>query len=101
MPMHRIAVSLLLVAPLIVTSYAADIQQSNSRPPSDHKKSGDQEAKDNIQLRARLVSLTVTVSDPPGRFVTGLTQRNFEVYDDGVKQEIAHFSDEDAPITLG
>ncbi len=99
--MHRIAVSLLLVAPLIATSYAANNQQSNSRPPSDQKKSENQEPKDNIQLRARLVSLTVTVSDPLGRFVTGLAQRNFEVYDDGVKQEIAHFSDEDAPITLG
>ena len=56
---------------------------------------------DKIQLQARLVSITVTVSDSLGRFVTGLQQRQFQVYDDGVKQEIAHFSDDDAPLTLG
>lgn len=45
--------------------------------------------------------MTVTVSDRFGRFVTGLEKRNFQVFDDGVQQEIAHFSDEDAPLTLG
>ncbi len=48
-----------------------------------------QEPSDKIQLQARLVSMTVTVLDPFGRFVTGLTKRNFEVFDDGVRQEIA------------
>jgi len=56
---------------------------------------------DKLQLQARLVSMTVTVSDSLGRFVTGLQQRNFEVFDDNVKQEIAHFGDDDAPLTLG
>lgn len=62
---------------------------------------GGQEPTDNLQLQARLVSMTVTVLDSFGRFVTGLQKRNFEVFDDGVKQEISHFSDEDAPLTLG
>ena len=60
-----------------------------------------QKPEDKIQLQTKLVSLTVTVSDRFGRFVTGLEKRNFDVFDDGVKQEIAHFSDEDAPLTLG
>jgi Ca-activated chloride channel family protein len=33
--------------------------------------------------------------------VTGLGKDHFEVYDDKVKQDIAHFSDEDAPVSLG
>lgn len=60
-----------------------------------------QDPKDKIQLQARLVSMTVTISDKFGRFVTGLEKRNFQIFDDGVEQEIAHFSDEDAPLTLG
>jgi Ca-activated chloride channel family protein len=59
------------------------------------------DSQDKIRLETKLVSLTVTVSDPFGRFVTGLTQENFSVYDDNVQQEIAIFSDDDAPITLG
>jgi Ca-activated chloride channel family protein len=71
-------------------------QQTQSGDPKSFQK-----PEDKIQLQTKLVSLTVTVSDRFGRFVTGLEKRNFEVFDDGVKQEIAHFSDEDAPLTLG
>ena len=76
---------------------AADAQQKQAKPPV----TGTQDPKDALQLKTRLVSITVTVGDSLGRFVTGLTKRQFEVFDDGVKQEIVHFSDEDAPITLG
>ena len=41
------------------------------------------------------------MTDPYGRFVTGLNRDHFEVFDDKVKQQIAHFSDEDAPVSLG
>jgi len=45
--------------------------------------------------------VTISVTDPYGRFVTGLAKDRFEVYDNKVKQEIAHFTDEDAPVSLG
>jgi Ca-activated chloride channel homolog len=61
----------------------------------------EQKPDDKIRLSTRLVSMIVTVSDPYGRFVTGLSKEQFEVYDETVKQEIAIFSDEDAPLTLG
>src|SRR5215467_1644769 len=56
---------------------------------------------DTVKIEAKLVNVTLTVSDRYGRFVTGLTRDNFEVYDDNVKQKIEHFTDEDAPISLG
>ncbi|HLG14405.1 MAG TPA: VWA domain-containing protein [Blastocatellia bacterium] len=62
---------------------------------------GAQSRSDKVLLETKLVSLTVTVSDQYGRFVTGLEKNNFEVFDDGVKQEVAMFGDEDAPLTLG
>jgi Ca-activated chloride channel homolog len=54
-----------------------------------------------IVLNTDLVSVIVTVTDTYGRFVTGLSKDQFEVYDDKVKQVITHFSDEDAPVSLG
>jgi len=116
--MHRVSVGLAIAALLAATSPAISVsaikqtQPTNARTPGAQEKkqsedsqtkapvAGDQ-SKDQIQLKARLVSMTVTVLDPLGRFVTGLDKRNFQVFDDGVKQEITHFSDEDAPLTLG
>ena len=114
--MHRLVVGLCTFALVVTSSQALALlhdeqAQPTSSPTSSTQKkqndSGDpvtardQSPRDQIQLKAKLVSMTVTVLDPFGRFVTGLTKRNFEVFDDGVKQEIAHFTDEDAPVTLG
>lgn len=54
-----------------------------------------------IVLSTRLVNTVVTVTDSYGRLITGLNKDQFEIYDDKVKQDIAHFSDEDAPVSLG
>src|SRR6185295_4023120 len=117
--MRRMFVALPIAALLATTFQPIDglsLQQSrptDARPSTaqDKKQTPDpqpktpnaasQQPNDDLQLKARLVSMTVTVSDSLGRFVTGLQKKNFEVFDDGVKQEITHFSDEDAPLTLG
>ncbi len=48
-----------------------------------------------------LVLVPVTITDPMNRLVTGLEKDNFVVEDNGQRQEIRHFSSEDAPISLG
>src|SRR5262249_18704069 len=48
-----------------------------------------------------LVTFNVTVTDPYGRYVTGLSKEHFEVYDDKVPQTIEYFTDDDAPISVG
>ena len=47
-----------------------------------------------------VVSLTVTVTDPNGRFVTDLPQDAFTVYEDGMPQEIKFFNRSNLPIAL-
>src|SRR5215471_12438958 len=54
-----------------------------------------------IVIGANLVDVAVSVSDSHGRFVPGLTRGEFEVFDNGVKQQVTHFSDIDAPISIG
>jgi len=67
--------------------------------PDDRRAQNPQDGK--IQLATDIVNVTVSVTDPYGRFVTGLGKDHFEVFDDKVKQQIAHFTDEDAPVSLG
>jgi Ca-activated chloride channel family protein len=48
-----------------------------------------------------VVLVPVTVTDPLDRLVTGLDKENFEIFEGSQKQQIRHFSSEDAPISLG
>lgn len=54
-----------------------------------------------MRVDVDLVLVPVTVTDPMNRLVTGLDKENFSIWDNGDKQEIRHFSSEDAPISLG
>lgn len=55
----------------------------------------------NIRIDTTLVLIPVTVTDPMGRFVTGLDRENFKIYEDKVEQEIRQFSSDDAPLSVG
>jgi Ca-activated chloride channel family protein len=54
-----------------------------------------------VIVHSDLITLTVTVTDTYGRFVTGLGRNAFTVFDEKSEQEITFFSDEDAPVSLG
>ena len=77
---------------------AADI---SSRAP----KPGEQPAaplpKANIRVDTNVVLIPVTVTDPLNRFVTGLDQDVFKVFEDKVEQKIVSFGSEDAPLSIG
>jgi Ca-activated chloride channel family protein len=47
------------------------------------------------------VSVTATVTKDNGRFVSGLRRQDFTVYDDGVVQDVSHFSSDRVPVSLG
>ena len=48
-----------------------------------------------------LVVIPVSVTDSSNRFVLGLQKEDFQLFEDGVEQTIAHFSGEDAPLSVG
>ena len=48
----------------------------------------------------RTTAVYTTVVGPDGHLVTDLKKENFEVYDDGVKQDLAVFANDIQPITL-
>ena len=47
----------------------------------------------------RTIAIYATVTDPQGRLASDLTRDSFEVYDNGVKQDLTVFSNDIQPIT--
>ena len=60
-------------------------------------------AQDGFKLKSKveLVNVTATVSDEDGRFVPGLHEGDFTIYEDNEKQDIKFFSAERVPVSLG
>jgi len=48
-----------------------------------------------------LINVTATVADASGRFVPGLRQEDFVVYEDDQPVQVTHFSAERVPVSLG
>ena len=51
--------------------------------------------------RVDVVQVTVTVTDGGGRLVKGLSAGDFEIFEDGVPQPVAQFTDARVPVSLG
>lgn len=87
-------ISLCLLALLVLTA-GASAQTPEASPPPD-------EGPPKVEkIRTDLVSLTLTVTDLYGRYVSGLTKSAFTVIDNNKEQEITYFSDADAPVSVG
>jgi Ca-activated chloride channel family protein len=56
---------------------------------------------DRVVVGTNLVTVNVIVTDKNGRYVKGLTRNQFEVFDEKTKQNIAHFSADASPVSLG
>jgi Ca-activated chloride channel homolog len=54
-----------------------------------------------LKVDVDLVLVNVTVTDPMNRLVTGLDRDNFELFEEKQRQEVRHFSSEDAPLSMG
>ena len=54
-----------------------------------------------VRIKTDLVTLTLTVTDPYGRYVSGLGKTNFIITDNNQEQEISYFSDSDSPVSIG
>ncbi len=54
-----------------------------------------------IQINVEMVLVDVTVADLDDRLVLGLQKKNFQLFENGVEQEILSFSQEEEPMSLG
>ena len=71
-------------------------EQSSTSPPTTGREAQEQEI-----INTDLITLTVTVTDVYGRYVTGLNKSAFTIQDNKEPQDITFFSDDDAPASVG
>jgi Ca-activated chloride channel family protein len=91
-------VSTALLFFLIVLPCFSQSQESWQSPPRPNNQGDNQET---IKINVDLVVLHATVQNRKGIPVSGLGKEDFQVYEDGVLQEIESFSHEDIPVTIG
>jgi len=80
---------------------AAGEAQPAPKPTVEPQRTGKELDGPTVITNTDLVTFTVTVTDTYGRYVSGLNKNAFTVLDDKQPQDIAYFSDDDAPVSVG
>jgi len=72
-----------------------------ARPQDSSQSQSPNDVQYTIRENVDFVVLHPTVQDRRGSLVSGLSKEDFQVYEDGVLQQIKYFSHEDIPVTVG
>jgi Ca-activated chloride channel family protein len=75
--------------------------EAGGTPTAQEKPGIDLDDKRVLITNTDLITLTVTVTDTYGRYVSGLSQKAFTILDEKKPQEITFFSDDDSPVSVG
>lgn len=95
---NRLSLVLLIFLVSTVSAFAQDQQPETAPTPPVQGEDVDEGV---VKIDTDLITLTLTVTDNFGRYVSGLTEDAFTIFDNKVKQKITFFSDTDAPISIG
>lgn len=61
---------------------------------------GVEEETEIVKIETNLVTMPVSVLDRDGRFISGLQQRDFQIFENGVRQEVEFFQSVEQPFTV-
>ncbi|HEX8775072.1 MAG TPA: VWA domain-containing protein [Pyrinomonadaceae bacterium] len=86
---HRLFLTLLILLVIIIPARPARAQQ----PERDEEDDGEV-----VRVNTELVILNVTVVDGAGKYVHGLRDTDFKIFEDGQEQRISSFSSEETPF---
>jgi Ca-activated chloride channel family protein len=98
---------LVLAAALIVFASPAarrvDAQSgyNKPKPQSDKSQAPAGDGKDGaLKLNSTVINISTLVSDRSGRYIPQLTKDDFEVFEDGVRQQVSFFGNEEVPFNV-
>src|SRR6266851_5870331 len=85
----------------VAVAAAAIVVSLHGQQPPSTGRAPEQEGGFRFRSGIELINVTATVSDLTGRFVPGLRQEDFLIYEDDQLQAVTHFSAERVPVSLG
>jgi VWFA-related protein len=93
--------ALFLFSLACIPSFAQDnpLSLPAQQPPPPNQNSNQQGG--SIKVDVNLVVLHTTVLDDRGKFVDGLKEENFRVFEDKAEQKLSVFKREDVPVSMG
>jgi len=91
---------------LLIVNPATPVPNATASPTppnvgQDQKPANEIDDRQPVIINTDLITFNVTVTDAYGRFVSGLKQNAFSVFDDKDQENISFFSDQDAPVSVG
>jgi Ca-activated chloride channel family protein len=89
-----VAAFFVIALPALILARAGRVQKAQDA-------SADKGQNQTLKVDVDLVLVNATVTDTLNRYVSGLGQEHFQIWEDKLEQKIAYFSSEDVPISLG
>jgi VWFA-related protein len=74
--------------------------QPNATPTPSNGGQAIGDSDEEIRVETNLVTMPVSVLDRDGRFVSGLSQRDFQIFENGAQQKIEYFQSVEQPFTV-
>jgi VWFA-related protein len=86
----------IVIALALVTGLSPIVAQQPQAP-----REGEERQSFRFRTGIELINVNVSVTDASGRFVSGLRQEDFKIFEDERQQEITHFNSDRVPVSLG
>jgi len=88
---------------MVARAARSQASQANSADRSQASPANSAEKKPNQTLKVDvdLVLVNATVTDQLNRYVSGLEEQHFQIWEDKVEQKVEYFNAEDVPISVG
>lgn len=83
------------------TTSSAPVLRGGNRPAATTSPTPVKDDEDDvIRVETNLVTMPVSVLDRDGRFISGLQQRDFKIFENGVEQKVDYFQSVEQPFTV-
>jgi Ca-activated chloride channel family protein len=97
----RLAAAICWCVCLVSVAWCDDIVEIAARSLNVKAKIPENYPHADLRVDVPLVLIPVHVTTPLGTTVVGLKKEDFRLFEDNVEQKIVHFSNEDAPLSVG